>query len=187
MQNMYPQYGAGKDTPPSSSTDVHDLLQSVLEKSENASIEKKPVKTSTNSDQNASDIVSKMLGNDREPEDHGGLKEREVTWSGFLTWKGLHRVEVDGFAESKELEDYVISITHMIDLKDMILKEKTTMILACGSPIHEGLFKEYLRALKGRAGVSVSSSSSALMYILTKSKESDEIQEIRDNELLLVM
>jgi hypothetical protein len=61
------------------------------------------------------------------------------------------------------------------------------MILACGSPIHEGLFKEYLRALKGRAGVSVSSSSSALMYILTKSKESDEIQEIRENELLLVM
>ena len=125
-----------------------------------------------------------MLGHDRD-EGHGYFKEREVTWSGFLTWKGLHRVEVDGFAESKELEDYVISITHMIDLKDMILKEKTTMILACGSPIHEPLFKEYLRALKGRAGVS--STPHSLMYILTKSKESDEIQEIRDNELLVVM
>lgn len=125
-----------------------------------------------------------MLGHDRY-EDNGYFKEREVTWSGFLTWKGLHRVEVDGFAESKELEDYVISITHIIDLKDMILKEKTTMILACGSPIHEPLFKEYLRALKGKAGVS--STPHSLMYILTKSKESDEIQEIRDNELLVVM
>ena len=58
-----------------------------------------------------------------------------------MTWKGLHRVEVDGYAESKELEDYVISTTHVIDLKDIILKEKTAMILACGSSIHEALFK----------------------------------------------
>lgn len=152
---------------------------------ENPNIEKKPVKTSNNNDQNASDIVSKMLGQSNEPEEHGLFKEREVTWSGFLTWKGLHRVEVDGFAESKELEDYVINITHVIDQKEVILKEKTPMILACGSSIHETLFKEYLRALKGKAGVS--STPHSLMYIMTKSKETDEIENIRDNELLVVM
>jgi len=71
------------------------------------------------------------------------------------------------------LEDYVISITHTIDSKDLIVKEKTAMILACGSSIHEPLFKEYLRALRGKAGVS--STPHSLMYIMTKSKESDEI------------
>lgn len=102
-----------------------------------------------------------------------------------MTWKGLHRVEVDGYAESKDLEDYVISINNVIDLKDIVRKEKTAMILACGSKIHESLFNLYLRALRGKAGVS--STPHSLMYILAKSKESDEIQEIRDNELLVVM
>ncbi len=83
-------------------------------------------------------------------------------------------MEVDGYAEAKELEEYVISINYVIDLKDIILKEKTTMILACGSAIHEPLFKEYLKALKGKAGVSTTPHS--LMYILAKSKEADEIQ-----------
>ena len=64
-------------------------------------------------------------------------------------------------------------------------KEKTVMILACGSKIHEPLFSLYLKALKGRAGVS--STPHSLMYILAKSKESDEIQEIRDDELLVIM
>lgn len=45
------------------------------------------------------------------------------------------------------------------------------MILACGSKIHEPLFNLYLKALKGRAGVS--STPHSLMYILAKSKESD--------------
>lgn len=45
-------------------------------------------------------------------------------------------MEVDGYAEAKELEEYVISINYVIELKDIILKEKTTMILACGSAIH---------------------------------------------------
>lgn len=59
----------------------------------------------------------------------------------------------------------------MIDLKDIVRKEKTAMILACGSQIHEPLFNLYLKALKGKAGVS--STPHSLMYILAKSKESD--------------
>lgn len=79
----------------------------------------------------------------------------------------------------------MINITHLIDFKDIVRKEKTVMIFNCGSSIHEPLFKEYLRALRGKAGVSTT--SHYLIYIFAKSKESDEIQEIRDNELLAVM
>lgn len=67
--NMYYPYGAKEER--SASTDVHELLQSVFEKTsaerqpENPNIEKKPVKTSSNNDQNASDIVSKMLGHEK--------------------------------------------------------------------------------------------------------------------------
>lgn len=63
-----------------------------------------------------------MLGHGHDADEHNIFKEREVTWSGFLTWKGLFRVAVDGYAESKEFEDYVINISNLIDLKDAIFK-----------------------------------------------------------------
>jgi len=38
------------------------------------------------------DIVNKMLGPSDDLYDHN----KEPSWSGFLTWKGLKRVGVDG-------------------------------------------------------------------------------------------
>ncbi len=55
--------------------------------------------------------------------------EREVSWSGFLTWKGLKRVGVDGFTLSKEPEDYVINVTNLVEAKDIVTKERATMVL----------------------------------------------------------
>lgn len=67
--SMY--YGKEPIQQQSSSTDVHELLQAVFEKKSVerelpvSNIEKKPVKTASNNDQNASDIVSKMLGQEK--------------------------------------------------------------------------------------------------------------------------
>lgn len=46
-----------------------------------------------------------------------------------MTWKGLKRVGVDGFSTNTELEDYAINIMSLIEVKDLVLKEKSTMVL----------------------------------------------------------
>lgn len=41
----------------------------------------------------------------------------------------MKRVGVDGFTLLKEPEDYVINITNLLDAKDIVIKEKATMVL----------------------------------------------------------
>ena len=69
--------------------------------------EKKPVKSGEMGREE--DILSKLLGNEAKitPDSKGDKskeakekEDREPAWSGFLTWKGLKRVAVDGFSDS---------------------------------------------------------------------------------------
>ena len=41
----------------------------------------------------------------------------------------MKRVGVDGFSGNSEMEDYVVNIASLVEVKDMELKDKNTMVL----------------------------------------------------------
>jgi len=88
--------------------------------------EKKPEKSQEGREE---DILSKLLGSEAnishdQKEEEGEYKkeeEREPSWSGFLMWKTMKRVGVDGHSKKVEPEDYSINIAYLIELKDVAL------------------------------------------------------------------
>lgn len=64
------------------------------------------------------------------------------------------------------------------------MKEKSIMVLEPSNSISSGIFKEYIRQLKSRVGVAMNSKH--LMYIISKSAESDLIEPISEDEMLVV-
>lgn len=60
-------------------------------------------------------------------EDHN----KEPNWAGFLTWRGTRRTGVDGYSVAGECEltDYNINISSVMDLDDVILKDKAHMMI----------------------------------------------------------
>jgi hypothetical protein len=57
---------------------------------------------------------------------------------------------------------------NLIDFKDIVMKEKATMIIEPSSSIYETQFKEFIKALRSKVGVSFT--SNLLMYVMSKSK-----------------
>ena len=53
----------------------------------------------------------------------------------------MKRVAVDGFSDFTELEDYAINIVNLIEFKDVIMKDKTVMVLESSNNISGGVFK----------------------------------------------
>ena len=54
------------------------------------------------------------------------------------------------------------------------MKEKATMIIEPSSSIYEAQFRDFIKALRSKVGVSFT--SNLLMYVMSKSKESDDIK-----------
>ena len=100
-------------------------------------------------------------------------------------WKAMKRVGVDGHSKKVEPEDYSINIVFLIDLEDIALLEKNVMTLEASSNIGRETFKEYIPHLKSKAGVAVS--KDFIMYVMSKSEFSDEIEVIGEEELLVVL
>ena len=171
------------------SENVHDFLKNVLAEKDDPTHEKKPTKGEVGKEQ---DILSELLGSEAKVEKKEEAREhksrgdeKEPSWSGFLTWKGAKRVGVDGFSGSSEMEDYVVNIVSLVEVKDMELKEKSTMVLEPSNPISLKVFREYIRQLGGRVGVAFN--SKYLMYVMPKCPEADAMDPISEDELLLVM
>jgi hypothetical protein len=191
---MYPN---PQHSQPSQSEDdkIHDLLKDVLADDKNSGNEKKPVKSGESGREE--DILSKLLGNEAKgsPREEGKEKkeeereergeEREPSWSGFLTWKGSKRVGVDGHSSKVEPEDYSINVVSLIEFKDMVLKDKHTMVLEASNSFGSQTFKEYTKQLKVRAGIAMN--NQFLMYLIGKGEQSDSIEAIREDELLVVL
>jgi hypothetical protein len=123
------------------------------------------------------------MGEKEEKEERRG-EEREPLWSGFLTWKGVKRVGVDGHSTLVELNDFAINILSLIEFKDIVLKERNSMILEPSNSTGVAIFKEYVKQLRSKVGVAMN--TQFLMYIMAKSEDSDKIEPINDNELLVV-
>jgi hypothetical protein len=83
-------------------------------------------------------------------------------------WKSSKRVGVDGHSKKVEPEDYSINIGHIIEFKDMALRDKDVMILEASNNIGRVTFKEYAKALKTKAGVAIS--KEFVMYVMGKSE-----------------
>lgn len=64
------------------------------------------------------------------------------------------------------------------------MKEKNFMVLEPSNNISSGIFKEYIKQLRSRVGVAMNSKH--LMYIISKSEESDQIEPINEDEMLVV-
>lgn len=94
-------------------------------------------------------------------------------------------MSVDGFSDSIDMEDYAINIISLVEFKDIYLKEKHTMVLEPSNTISLSVFKEYIKHLKSRVGVAMNSRH--LMYVMPKNSDSDQIHEIKENELLVVL
>lgn len=162
---------------------IHDFLKDVLADKPPGN-EKKPVKSVETGKEE--DTLSKLLGIQITPpeakheKEHDGKErdDREPAWSGFLTWKSLKRVAVDGFSESIDMEDYAINIISLVEFKDIYLKDKHTMVLEPSNNISLGIFKDYIRQLNSRVGVAMNSKH--LMYVMPKSADSDKIQHISE-------
>lgn len=58
------------------------------------------------------------------------------------------------------------------------------MVLEPSNNISSGTFKEYIKQLSKKVGVGIN--SKYLMYIMSKSPESEEIEPINENQLLVV-
>lgn len=56
-------------------------------------------------------------------------------------WKGLKRVEVDGFCKKTDFEDPNINIVSLIEFKDLVLKEKNMMTLEASNKMGKTAFK----------------------------------------------
>jgi hypothetical protein len=59
------------------------------------------------------------------------------------------------------------------------------MVLEPSNSISSAIFKEYIRQLRTRVGVAMNSKH--LMYVMPKSCDSDQIQPIGEDELLVVL
>lgn len=59
------------------------------------------------------------------------------------------------------------------------------MVLEPSNSISSAIFKEYIKQLRTRVGVAMNSKH--LMYVMPKSNDSDQIQSIGEDELLVVL
>ena len=108
---------------------MFNLIQSMLG---DPSDKPKPPQKKEDDGEDASDIISKMLGNkeleegeEEEPEkEENNFRDREPNWSGFLTWRGNRRAGVDGYMIVGECEfsDYSINVTSLVTNDHVVMK-----------------------------------------------------------------
>lgn len=85
-----------------------------------------------------------------------------------------------------EFSDYSINVTSLLTNDNVVMKEKSRMmVLEPSNSISQLQFEQYLKVFSYKTGVSVT--KNWLIYVIGKTKLSDSIRSIKDNELLVVL